>query len=544
MRKKFMLVAALAGILSLGACVDDKESASVEAIRNAKAEQLKSVAAMNNAEAEATKLLAEANAALLAIQAELDKVTLESEKAALALQLAGQEQKLEAALLEAQAALALAKQTYLDNLKAADDQETARLKSLLTAYTTAAKELIDKKHDLASEKYDLVGLKYDLVDANTAKERAIVGYKNQITQQEVLKATYEKYLNADEATAQKAYDVADSELNVLNNKADASGLALNAAGVKFTAASTLLNNSAYLEKLGALQGLNAGGMVIQPLTIDGVDYWGYVATDKFGITTDVPMFTDELTKSTDVEYIFDDQSYGGIQSYDAITDFYTVKKDGFDKYIAAFEAEIKDNEAEDVKDAQEAYDAAVAAEKVAETAAKKADATAADEAAYLAANGVTVAAKSVLDAATDALNDANAELAEVKAIYAFVTSTEQTAAVKTMVDSYNSLSKDVCDKAIQNAKDGHVAGLKSVEVAALGVILGDATVADIVGNIQACDDAIKDLERDIVDMRSVESAEELIEKCEGRIAKLEAEITAKEREVATAKAALEAATNA
>ena len=46
MKKKLMMVAVLLGALSLGACVDNDESASVEAVRNAKAEQLKGLAAL------------------------------------------------------------------------------------------------------------------------------------------------------------------------------------------------------------------------------------------------------------------------------------------------------------------------------------------------------------------------------------------------------------------------------------------------------------------------------------------------------------------
>ena len=64
MKKKLMMVAVLLGALSLGACVDNNESASVEAVRNAKAEQLKGLAALANAQAEATKITAEAEAAL------------------------------------------------------------------------------------------------------------------------------------------------------------------------------------------------------------------------------------------------------------------------------------------------------------------------------------------------------------------------------------------------------------------------------------------------------------------------------------------------
>ena len=65
MKKKLMMVAVLLGALSLGACVDNDESASVEAVRNAKAEQLKGAAALANAQAgvqDAQKRLAEAQA--------------------------------------------------------------------------------------------------------------------------------------------------------------------------------------------------------------------------------------------------------------------------------------------------------------------------------------------------------------------------------------------------------------------------------------------------------------------------------------------------
>ena len=73
MKKKLVMVAVLLGALSLGACVDNNESTSVEAVRNAKAEQLKGLAALANAQAEATKITAEAEAALKNAQAEYQK---------------------------------------------------------------------------------------------------------------------------------------------------------------------------------------------------------------------------------------------------------------------------------------------------------------------------------------------------------------------------------------------------------------------------------------------------------------------------------------
>ena len=97
MKKKLMMVAVLLGALSLGACVDNDESASVEAVRMAKAKQLESLANINNADADAKKAITaaevaikEAEAAYQKAQAELaqaqadqQKILLEKAQAAL-----------------------------------------------------------------------------------------------------------------------------------------------------------------------------------------------------------------------------------------------------------------------------------------------------------------------------------------------------------------------------------------------------------------------------------------------------------------------------
>lgn len=74
MRKKFIAVYALMAVLALGSttltsCVDDNESASVTAIRDAKAKQLASIADLNTAQAEAVRLAAQAEADLKAAKA-------------------------------------------------------------------------------------------------------------------------------------------------------------------------------------------------------------------------------------------------------------------------------------------------------------------------------------------------------------------------------------------------------------------------------------------------------------------------------------------
>lgn len=69
MKKKFMMAAVLLGALTLGSCVDDNESASVTAIRDAKAAQLSALATLYNAQAAAEAVRAEAEAAFNKAQA-------------------------------------------------------------------------------------------------------------------------------------------------------------------------------------------------------------------------------------------------------------------------------------------------------------------------------------------------------------------------------------------------------------------------------------------------------------------------------------------
>ena len=71
------------GAVALGtiSCVKDQESASVTAVRQAKAAQLLSVADLNKAQAEAANITANAEAALMAAQAEYQKAQAEYQKA-------------------------------------------------------------------------------------------------------------------------------------------------------------------------------------------------------------------------------------------------------------------------------------------------------------------------------------------------------------------------------------------------------------------------------------------------------------------------------
>lgn len=271
-----MMVAVLLGALTLGACVDDNESASVTAVRNAKAEQLKSVAAMNNAEAQAKATLAAAEAALIQAQAEAEKANaalvqaqaeiakkqaellelqkeeqsienkmrqaeLEAELSALevtkkenekrlaqiAAEMEQMETEMKTALLQAQLALKQAEQDLLDYDKmlaeAATQAEKEKLEAerrelqiLANRYSDAVNELINEQTTLAAYKRGLASLENNLVDLMASKEKAIAENDNQIALNNMKIAQYQQYVNyTEDITALKNKYM---ELNAKNNR--------------------------------------------------------------------------------------------------------------------------------------------------------------------------------------------------------------------------------------------------------------------------------------------------------------------------------------
>lgn len=255
MKKKFMMVALLLGTLMLGACVDDNETASVSAVREATAKQLKSVAAMNRAEAEASKTLAAAEVALLQAKAAAEKANAEynnalveqRKKSAELIELQKEEQSIEnqqkkaqleaelaqlevtkqqaqkdladveaqmkqaeidnqTALLNMQKELVKAQKDLLDceealaNAKSeAERQEILAqrrlLETLANEYADAVDDLIQAKMDLTDAKATLIALQNNLLDAPTAKEKAISENNTKIAEYEMAIEAFKKFAN-------------------------------------------------------------------------------------------------------------------------------------------------------------------------------------------------------------------------------------------------------------------------------------------------------------------------------------------------------------
>lgn len=227
MKKKFFAIYALIGALVASpiftSCVDDEESPSVTAIRDAKTAELKSIAALKKAEAQAQATLDAANIALKAAQADaqlaaakkaeaeaaLQETQNEADAVALLVQKKEAEMKLDSiqgaiekqeiliqkALLEAQADLLDAKEQLDRATQGYDANQKAELQSLALAYSTAVTELIQAKKDLMAMEAQLATYETGLVDAKDGLEQTIARYNNNILDNELSIAQYKKYAN-------------------------------------------------------------------------------------------------------------------------------------------------------------------------------------------------------------------------------------------------------------------------------------------------------------------------------------------------------------
>lgn len=252
MRKKFIAVYALMAVLALGStsltsCVDDNESASVTAIRDAKAKQLTALANYQDVKAQNEKIIAEAEAAIRnaeakakEIQNELSGLALEKQKATLETDIETAKLKAEEALLRQKASLEQAKASLIKAADAADNATKERINNLLEkadALMNGERTRVwnENKQDyewiyitynsiygkdglndrLLQKKADRVKADYELVDIKLQIAEAVRKEEKKLAVNEALLAEYQKYDNTDLDAAEKAYNEASQKLPAL-----------------------------------------------------------------------------------------------------------------------------------------------------------------------------------------------------------------------------------------------------------------------------------------------------------------------------------------
>lgn len=233
MRKKIFAIYALVGALVASpiftSCVEDTESASVTALRGAKAEQLKSVAALNNAKAQAETTLAQAEAALKAAEA-AQKQALADLNAAEAKIKELEAQMLEdkydaelaAALAQAQAnKLAAEKQIayYQGEMEKSALALEKELIALEKQLMDAQKELADKKDDIAKAEYqklkDLTDVYGSRLVLYTQFSQSILEKEAEIAATEAELADWEVVIAEDIAEKEKSIEWAKYQIETL-----------------------------------------------------------------------------------------------------------------------------------------------------------------------------------------------------------------------------------------------------------------------------------------------------------------------------------------
>ena len=227
MKKKFIAVYALIGVLALGSttltsCVDDNESASVTAIRDAKAAQLNALATLSTEQANAAKIQAEAEAAIKnAIAAYYDAVAVQEDvkaqiaKGTLSVKLEAAQAAAEADLMSQKAALETAKAKLIAEMDAVADEQKASAVAIIGKMDELTKSIHNKTTQLIDFKFKKADAEYELENDSILLAQEINENNAEIAVQEALIVEYQKYSQEDKQKAEEAATAAEQELTVL-----------------------------------------------------------------------------------------------------------------------------------------------------------------------------------------------------------------------------------------------------------------------------------------------------------------------------------------
>lgn len=594
MKKMILLVSMLAGVMTFSGCVDDKESASVTAVREAKAAQLNALAAYSNAQAAAQQAIADtenalreakvayetAKAAEKQAQTEIAKAQAQQAMAAAQNEIQRLANELEIMAIEHQIAMLDLQARYETALKNADDQSQQLLGGLYTAYQTAATNLLDAQQEIARKKIELAKLQAGLVNSDETSQMLINDQKRIIANNEQQIAEWTAMIEVFEA--QKAPEEAKAEL--VTEKAALSQLAqdqkkaltaANKAGQEMgeawsdvrdqkysdLAQDVYSNGFAYLvDEDGNNTGVSFNDYILlnsyeatslgKPVEATVDTYWFSITDDK-GNTT----YTAVMNRMIRKDVSKTETVAPGVEStktYTAYpTAYYQLNADGVKAYIAAIKANVEKNEGKALEDAQKA----LAAQQKVVADLEKAEIK--DEAAIENAKSLLPGLQTDVNTAQAALDKANAQVAAIQTT--FDTMAAEAANWEATIKAYNAASEAYCDAqfAVDKAYDAYT--LQNKKVLALQAVVDGQIMID--GNEYTIDGAIAYAERkiemanriimfakqEIVGLESANSGgvtDLAIEKLEAEIEILEAELPALEKIVADTKAALDAATAA
>lgn len=499
MRKKFIGVYALMAVLALGttvtSCVDDNESASVTAIRDAKAKQLESLANLNNEKATAVKIKAEAEAAINNAKAAYEKALAEMKENEAAIAKARLEIDIEAAKAQAEANLATQKAA----LERAKGELIAALDDLAAAQQTTANTIIGEMNTLLA---DINQLNENIVDCTFNKADAELNLVNyeiakveeenennaEIAYQEALIKEYEKFDQKGLEAAKEAAATAAKEAEVLEKQFnDLSGKYSTASNNEWSIYSKL-NETLFVKTAGSY--LEREKSTSTEVTIDFGD--GTVATETLFIMG--KYIVDEEAKIQLEENIKNQETYvkaatlGVTEAEKALADIKAGQayKDAL-AVVAAAEKKLADAKTEN-----EVY---IAQSEL--TAAKSALA------------GLTASAETTLEDKQSSKEYAEEYLADLNEALAFVNDTKAYEEYSKLYDEYVVARKAAFDVLIELTKADHVYQVKQSLAWNLEYVVSQTT--DYASLINDCKVAINNAKKNNDALKAVSTQEDLIE---------------------------------
>ena len=234
MKKKFIAVSVLICALALGSttltsCVDDNESASVTAIRDAKAQQLASIAALNNAQAKAQELRAQAEADLAAANAAYQQALADQEASKAEFLAEKYKAKLEALKAQYEAQIMEAKKDAADYEQQLWDKLDTHLDNLYTSYTTALGKVETLNKDIFDAQFELANVDVNQEAADAAAKEQINSINTQITYKTAQIERLKTQVGDKDALFKQMNDLADQAYKLINTDKPAAEEAHDAA---------------------------------------------------------------------------------------------------------------------------------------------------------------------------------------------------------------------------------------------------------------------------------------------------------------------------
>lgn len=494
-KSKMMTVAVLACALMLGSCVDDKESASVESIRTAKAAQLNALASYNTAMAEAALISAKA-----------DALVKEAEAAATAETTAEQKQKFEIQLaqLKAEAALAVARANQAAQEAAQEMQKSAEqhILTLFGNYQTANATLASLNNDLLGEQVNLIAAQAGLADWKVQKADEILGCNTEIAKQEAIK----KALNA-----LPANNIAAAKAAAEANKTAKKGITDRLA----------VANSNFIKTTNAFK--------------DAKD-----ATDETE-TAKQAMFLDDnypdflKTTTVTVDTLEKTRTYDTYSVYDKLINAELIRLNENSKQ---FDEQLGKADGSEIGTLNYNLVEAKKAEAEAKKENDKVGATAADRLAYAAAMEATQAAQNAIDKNREDKAESQVDYNKLlKAQAAFTEANSvayQAAIVKVRKAAIEDIKAEVALKPINDELDTNTATQGVLDAVANGL-------ADIKDLISKCDVAISAQQKAISIAEGISDKDQLVAYTTEKISNLKAEIANQQLIVTNFKAELDSA---